>query len=106
MSYTQVIKFGEHCVVVSATEAGPTARKTLFFSLTTDCTASATEDVGTSSSTSTPSRSNHSRLIDTARSGLFWWSAVITCTLRPCAEANSSIACLVQITEVTPPVSR
>ncbi len=78
---------GEHWLVVSATEAGPTARNTLFFSRTTDCTASATEEVGTSSSTSTPSRSNHWRAIDTARSGLFWWSAEMISTFRPFAAA-------------------
>ena len=77
----------------------------MFFSRTTDCTASATDDVGTSSIMSTPSRSNHWRAIDTARSGLFWWSAVITSTFRPLAETpKSSSACLAQITEVVPPV--
>ena len=77
----------------------------MFFSRTTPCTASATDDVGTSRITSTPSRSIHWRAIETARSGLFWWSAVMTSTFSPLAAApNSSTACLAQITEVVPPV--
>src|SRR5580658_1203346 len=98
------MKLGEHCVVVSAVVAGPTARNILFFSRVTPCTASATDEVGTSRITSTPSRSYHWRAIDTARSGLFWWSAVITSTFSPWAAAYSSTACLQQITEVVPPV--
>src|SRR5208337_4245761 len=101
------MKLGEHCVVVSAVDAGPTARNILFFSFVTPCTASATDEVGTSRITSTPSRSYHWREIDTARSGLFWWSALMTSTFSPLAAApKSSIACLQQTTDVVPPVFR
>src|SRR3954454_17267819 len=99
------MKFGEHWLPVSAEDAAPTFRYTLFFSRTTDCTASATDDVGTSSSMSTPSRSNHWRAIDTARSGLFWWSAVMISTFRPLVAApKSSTAWRAHTTEVMPPV--
>src|ERR1700733_4995710 len=99
------MKLGEHDLPVRSDEAAPELRYTLFFSRTTDCTASATDDVGTSSSMSTPSRSNHWRAIDTARSGLFWWSALMTSTLSPLpATPKSSSACLAHTIEVGPPV--
>ena len=66
------MKLGEHALPVRSDVAAPELRYTLFFSRTTDCTASATDEVGTSSSISTPSRSNHWRAMETARSGLFW----------------------------------
>ena len=52
-------------------------------------TASATEDVGTSMIASTPS-SNHSRAIDEAASGLFWWSALRNAISNPWLGALNS----------------
>ena len=55
--------------------------------------------------TSTPSRSYHSRAMQAPRSGLFWWSALMTSTVKP-LEPNSSPPCFTAATEVGPPVSR
>jgi hypothetical protein len=52
--------------------------------------ASATEEVGTSVITSTPSRSYHCRAMFDPTSGLFWWSAETISTLRPFSAALKS----------------
>ena len=75
--------FGVQAEPVRSAVAAVEFRKTLFFSFTTPFTASATEEVGTSTITSTPSRSNHCRAMLEPTSGLFWWSAAITSTERP-----------------------
>jgi hypothetical protein len=55
----------------------------LFRSRTSVLTASATEEVGTSTITSMPSRSSHWRATVEPTSGRFWWSACTTSTLIP-----------------------
>ena len=65
----------EHCAPVRSAVAAPEFTNTLFFSFVTAAMASATEEVGTSSTISTPSRSYHLRAIFAPISGLFWWSA-------------------------------
>ena len=77
----------------------------LLRALATPATARPTEEVGTSMITSTPSRSNHWLASWAPRSGLFWWSALMTSTLKP-LEANSSTAICTAATEEVPPVSR
>jgi hypothetical protein len=52
--------------------AAPEFRKTLFFSFDQRRHASATEEVGTSTIVSTPSRSIHWRAMFAPTSGLFW----------------------------------
>src|SRR5256885_13610464 len=66
---------GVQALPVRSDAAAPDTRKTLFFSLVMLLTASATEEVGTSTTTSTLSTSNHWRTILEPTSGLFWWSA-------------------------------
>ena len=77
----------------------------LSFSLATWATASATEDVGTSAAMSTP-LSNHCRAIETATSGLFWWSALMTSTSQSRWDFISSTASCVAATDVGPVLSR
>src|SRR6187397_2813060 len=72
----------------------------------TSFTASATPEFGVSTITSTPSASIHLLAIWVPTSGLFWWSAKITSTLRPFSFAlKSSIAIFVASTEPWPPRS-
>src|SRR5215468_7080965 len=61
--------------------AAPDTRNTLFFSLVMVLTASATDEVGTSTTASTLSTSNHCRTMLEPTSGLFWWSANTTSIL-------------------------
>ena len=63
--------FGEQAAPVSSVVAAPETRNTRFFSLTTSVTASATEEVGTSTITSTSSTSIHWRTMLEPTSGLF-----------------------------------
>ncbi len=83
--------------------AAPLLRKAVSLSEVTCCTASATEEVGTSTITSTPSSSIHWRATFEPTSGLFWWSADSTSigmslTLPP----KSSTAILAASTEPGP----
>src|SRR5918997_3756108 len=83
VSYVQCTVLGEHCAPVRSDEAAPELMKILFFSRVTWLTASATEEVGTSRITSTPSVSYHWRATLEPTSGLFWWSADTMSTLMP-----------------------
>ncbi len=85
--------------------APPEFSITLFFSRHTVFTASATDEVGTSTTMSTPSRSNHWRTMPAPMSGLFWWSATSTSTSKPWSP-NSCTACRTQTAPVGPPSSR
>jgi hypothetical protein len=83
--------------------AAPELSITLFFSLVIWLTASATDEVGTSTITSTLSVSNHLRAMLEPMSGLFWWSAETISTFMPFFSApKSSTAILAAITEPSP----
>src|SRR5215510_896081 len=84
--------------------AAPDTKNTLFFSLLMVFTASAPEEVGTSTTTSTLSTSNHCRTILEPTSGLFWWSANTTSILswHLLVLQKSSIAFLAAHTEPCP----
>jgi hypothetical protein len=70
------------------------------------CTASATDDTGTSAMTSTPSVSNHRRAVAEPMSVLFWWSPEITSIRTPliCPPASST-AILAAVSDPGPPRS-
>ena len=68
--------------LVTRVDAAPEISAILFLSLAIFCTASATEVVTSSLTTSTFSRSNHSRALLAAMSPLFWWSAETISTLN------------------------
>src|ERR1044071_3334526 len=82
-SYVQWIVLGEHALPVRSDVPAPDTRNTLFLVLVTSLTASATDEVGTSTMASTPLVSNHSRARLEPMSGLFWWSAAITSIVMP-----------------------
>ena len=75
--------FGEQASPVSSVVAAPETRNTRSFSLTISLTASATDEVGTSTITSTSSTSIHWRTMFEPTSGLFWWSAESTSIAAP-----------------------
>ena len=98
--------FGEHCAPVRSDDAAPELRKTLFLSLVIWLMASATDEVGTSVITSTPSVSYHWRAMFEPTSGLFWWSAEMISTLMPLSLAlKSSAAMRAATTEPSPEMS-
>ena len=92
---------GVQAFPVRSDVAAPDTRKTLFFSLVMVLTASATEEVGTSTTTSTLSTSYHWRTTLEPTSGLFWWSANTTSILlwHVVVLQKSSIAFLADQTE-------
>ena len=95
--------FGEQALPVRSDEAAPEFRKILFFSRVIWLTASATDEVGTSTITSTPSWSYHWRAMFEPTSGLFWWSAEMISTLMPLSAAlKSSTAMRAATTEPSP----
>ena len=95
--------FGEHFAPVRSEVAAPELMKTLSFSRVMSVTASAAEEVGTSTITSTPSSSYHWRAMLEAMSGLFWWSAETISTLMPLpAASKSSTAICAATTEPSP----
>src|SRR6185295_8098715 len=95
--------FGVHFAPVRSDAAAPETRNTLFLSRTISFTASATEDVGTSTITSTLSTSIHVRTTLEPTSGLFWWSALTISTFMPLAAApKSSTAISAATTEPWP----
>ena len=96
---------GVHFGPVRSEVAEEELRKTLFFSRTMSFTASATEDAPPSTTTSTPSRSNHWRVTLEPTSGLFWLSAKTTSTLKP-RLPNSAAAWRTQASSVGPVTSR
>ena len=97
---------GEHFLPVRSEEPPPETRNTLFFSRGISLTARATEEVVTSKMASTPSWSYHLRAMEEPTSGLFWWSAPITSTLKPGFLAmNSSAAICAATTEPGPEMS-
>src|ERR1700704_3508525 len=95
---------GVQALPVRSEAAAPETRKTLFFSLVMLLTASATEEVGTSTTTSTLSTSYHWRTTFEPMSGLFWWSAKTTSILswHLVVLQKSSIAFLAAQTEPGP----
>src|SRR5436305_11142671 len=66
---------GEQALPVRSELAAPETRNALFFSRVTWLMASTTDEVGTSTITSTLSTSYHWRAMLAPISGLFWWSA-------------------------------
>ena len=64
--------FGVQALPVRSEEPPVESSSTLFFSFATWLTASITDDVGTSTITSTLSTSNHWRAMLEPTSGLFW----------------------------------
>src|SRR5262245_19613409 len=95
---------GVQSLPVRLEAAAPETRKTLFFSLVMVLTASATDEVATSTTTSTLSTSNHCRTILEPTSGLFWWSANTTSILswHLLVLQKSSIALLAAHNETCP----
>src|SRR5258705_6574452 len=83
VSYVQWIVFGEHALPVRSELAAPETRKALPLSRVIWLIARATEDVGTSTITSTFSASYHWRAMLEPTSGLFRWSATTISTFRP-----------------------
>ncbi len=75
---------------------------TLFFSRARVAMPNEMEEIGTSTIRSTPSWSYQCRAMAAPTSGLFWWSAVSTLTLR-LSLPSSSMACLTQATDPWPP---
>ena len=67
--------FGLQALPVRSEVAAPELRKTLLFSRVIWFTASATDEVGTSTMASTLSTSYQVRAMVEPTSGLFWWSA-------------------------------
>src|SRR5215470_5963521 len=97
---------GEQALPVRSEDAAPETRNTLFLSRVTWLTASATDDVGTSTMASTLSVSYHWRAMLEPTSGLFWWSAETISTLMPFFSApKSSTAILAATVEPGPPMS-
>src|SRR5688500_2891160 len=94
VSYVQWIVLGEHALPVRSAEAAPETRNAFFLSLVLWFTASATDEVGTSTITSTPSASYHLLAIGEPMSGLFWWSAAMISTVRPFSFALKSSAAM------------
>jgi len=86
--------------------AAPDARNTLFLFLTISLTTNATEEVGTSTMTSTFSLSVQRLAILAPTSGLFWWSPATTSILLPlwaaCAATKSAAACRAANTDPGP----
>src|SRR3954469_21559059 len=106
VSYAQWIVLGEHALPVRSEVPAPESRNTLFLLLVTSLTASATDEVGTSTMTSTPLVSYHSRAMLEPMSGLFWWSAEITSIGRPATlPPRSSTAICAASSEPLPPMS-
>jgi hypothetical protein len=88
---------------MSMVEPAPEMRNTPLFSAVMSATASATDEVGTSTMASTPSASYHSRATLLPTSGLFWWSAETISTFSPLSAApKSSTAMRVATTEPSP----
>ena len=95
--------FGEQALPVRSESAAPETRNALPFSLVIWFTASATDEVGTSTITSTLSTSYHWRAMLEPTSGLFWWSAETTSTFMPFfAAPKSSTAMRAAATEPGP----
>src|SRR6266852_852105 len=85
--------FGEHALPVRSEVAAPDTRNALPFSRVIWLIASAIDDVGTSTMTSTLSTSYHWRAMLEPTSGLFRWSAERNSTFIPrFAGPKSSIA--------------
>ena len=104
MSYVQWTVVGAHLAPVRSDAAAPDTRNTLFFSRTTSLTARATDEVGTSTMTSTPSRSIHWRTMLEPTSGLFWWSAETTSMGAPATLPPKSSAAIRAATAEPGPV--
>src|SRR6266852_9215745 len=82
--------FGEHALPVRSEVAAPETRNALPFSRVIWLIASAIEEVGTSTMTSTLSTSYHWRAMLEPTSGLFRWSADISSTFMPRFAAPKS----------------
>src|SRR6267142_5471327 len=98
--------FGEHALPVRSEVAAPETRNALPFSRVIWLIASAIEEVGTSTMTSTLSTSYHWRAMLEPTSGLFRWSAESNSTFMPFfAAPKSSIAMRAATAEPPPPMS-
>jgi len=82
--------FGEHALPVRSEVAAPETRNALPFSRVIWLIASAIEEVGTSTMTSTLSTSYHWRAMLEPTSGLFRWSAESISTFMPFRAAPKS----------------
>ena len=98
--------FGLQALPVRSEVAAPEFRKALPLSRVIWLTASATDEVGTSTMTSTLSTSYQLRAMVEPTSGLFWWSAETISTFMPLAAApKSSTAIFAATTEPGPAMS-
>src|SRR5882762_3066592 len=95
---------GEHALPVRSEEAAPETRKALPFSRVTWLMASATDEVGTSTMTSTLSTSYHWRAMLEPTSGLLRWSAETSSTFMPFV-GKSAIAMRAATADPPPPMS-
>src|SRR5882672_3642196 len=97
---------GEQALPLKSDVAAPDTRNALPFSRVIWLIASAIEEVGTSTMTSTLSTSYHWRAMLEPTSGLFRWSAESNSTFMPFfAAPKSSIAMRAATAEPPPPIS-
>src|SRR6266481_5553593 len=96
--------FGEHALPVRSEVAAPETRNALPFSRVIWLIASAIEEVGTSTMTSTLSTSYHWRAMLEPTSGLLRWSAETSSTFMPFV-GKSAIAMRAATTDPPPPMS-
>src|SRR3546814_20658837 len=83
--------------------AGPEARKSAFLLRRTSLTASATDEVGTSTTTLKASVSTHCRPMLEPTSGLSWWSAdTMVTSICFAFQSKSSTDMLAAITQPSP----
>src|SRR5882762_255224 len=104
VSYVQWIVLGEQALPLRSEVAAPDTRKALPFSRVIWLIASAIEEVGTSTMTSTLSTSYHWRAMLEPTSGLFRWSAESNSTFMPFA-GKSAIAMRAATADPPPPIS-
>src|SRR5882762_10466508 len=90
VSYVQWIVLGEQALPLRSEVAAPDTRKALPFSRVIWLIASAIEEVGTSTMTSTLSTSYHWRAMLEPTSGLLRWSAETSSTFMPFRAAPKS----------------
>src|SRR5258706_2449045 len=96
--------FGEHALPVRSEVAAPDTRNALPFSRVIWLIASAIEEVGTSTMTSTLSTSYHWRAMLEPTSGLLRWSAESSSTFMPFV-GKSAIAMRAATADPAPPMS-
>src|SRR3546814_1470601 len=90
VSYVQWTVCGEQALPVMSELAGPEARKSAFLLRRTSLTASATDEVGTPTTTLKAPVWTHCRTQLAPTSGLVWWPAETMVTPMPIAFPSKS----------------